>query len=497
MWMNNTYYIEQIAASLEGEAPSVEELQLGLELAVVLATRLETAAVELTVWKPACEAVGVAARVEWLDTLVRCGLAQRCGDTWRLDDSNFRAAVEQQAKAARRWRAHHVACAQAYYRRKSGDARDAALRRSFHLEMAHKFAGAAEALFDAIDDAFIDGDFHVVRRIVSRVDKLLAQVESPAAALVARIEWRRARLSEGSGDYQTALECLAWTMDALADSGHISECGHAYMVRARLLRRMGRLSEAIETFQLAGSHFAICGDEEGLALSRSGKGVALMLDGQTRCARENLLKSMIALETLGMYGTACELRTSIALTWLLEREYVDARRCAQQAMAVAEQNGFVAHEAMAWNILGEVARAEDDYELAVDCFRTSVRLFERTDNINVHISRCNLALVEVALGHYARGQRMLERLVDDFEAAGLESRLAPVHCGLMICAAAKADWEAWRDYRSAVLAWQEQGAGVDADLEWAARLASQSAREKGRCDLADGALELIERVVAE
>jgi tetratricopeptide (TPR) repeat protein len=217
-----------------------------------------------------------------------------------------------------------------------------------------------------------------------------------------------------------------------------------------------------------------------------------MLQSEHRLAREKFLMAIESLESQQLFGLMSELCSSVAHTWLAEGDYTHATEYAERARDLAEEHNFVSHQAMAWNTLGEIARAGEDYEQAADCYASAVALFEQADNINAHISRSNLALVEVARGNFATARQCLESSANDLTAVGLQSRLTSLFCGLMACAANEDDWDGWEAYRQKALEGIERTSGVDADVVWAARLASDVAVEHGREDLGAQALGLVQ-----
>jgi tetratricopeptide (TPR) repeat protein len=343
---------------------------------------------------------------------------------------------------------------------------------------------AIEAGFAAVDQAFEAGDFRRVRELVEHLEQLFddAGVASDRV-LCARRDWRKARLAAMSGDPDTALELAQRSLEELDDMEWPAECGHTELIQARILRRMGQLEDAELKCRCAIGRFAISGDEHGLALSRAGLGVVLMRRGEYQPAREAFLEAIEALESMHLIALITEMWSSVARCWLEEGNTTQADECARRAFDLAEEHAFVSHQAMACNTLGEISRVAEDYDRAAQWYARALELFQSTDNLNLHIAQANLALVEVARGHFPAAREGLETAVAKLIDVGLQSRLPSLYCGLMACAASEGDWDAWDAYHAEVRRSIEHTSVVDADLGWASSLASAVAAEHGREDL--------------
>lgn len=464
-----------------------ERVQRGLEIAAALGCT-----VAWREWRLAGEASGVLVREEWVDALVARGLARRESDGWAFSDETLRTRLDALARRAGRWRSHHAACAQALYRLDASGCSQTASRRAAHLERAGRREDALQAIFEAVDAAFADGKITCVEGYLERVEALIAGIDRGDLTISrARADWRQARYLITVAEPKQARELIGPAVGVLADTTRIGEYAHAEMIYARMLRNSGELDAALQRMEEAAAQFAMCGDERGLATSRAGAGLILLMKGEHSRAREAFDRALDTAEALADYGRVCELYSFIAHTHLADEEYEEAARFASRARDVAQQHDFTSHEATAWNALGEIARANEQYSQARRCYQKAVEFYERAQELNAHIARYNLALVEIGDSKFDRARQLLEVLRVDLADGGMHSRLPLVYSALMTCAVGQGDWSAWSVFHDHALETIERTGAGHTDIVWAARRASAIAAAQERLDISEQADALV------
>lgn len=468
-----------------------EEFEPFVELTAVLGPVLRRSE-----WHLACDSAGLTLNDEWIEALVARGWISahpEQEDCWSFHDTAQLEQLQMRARRKGRWRAHHAACALALVQHGGPQDSALALRCAEHFEATGEIEQAADSLLCATDLAYRAGDHELSGRCLARLEVILDSWDSSSTArLRARLQWRVGRRISTAGDFERGREYVQRALESLDEEVLPSERGHAALIYAKILRNGGELGEARRWFEEAGTHFAMGGDEHGLAMSRGSLGALHLHEGEYGEARRRFLQALDALEKLHAETLLSELLSYIAQTWLGDRDPDKAREWGRRAIAVARANGLVLQEATAWSVLGEAARELGDVDEARRCYEQSARLFEQQDSINLYIIRLNIGVLEAGGGNFTAARRIFEEIEPFFVERALKLRLPLIYIGLLTCAVGQADWPAYRDLLRRYRAVIEEVSASQPDIVWLARQMLRLAAERDRQDIVDTARAIIE-----
>lgn len=438
-------------------------------------------------WLAACDQAGHRPAPDLTSRLVEARLAtlRQPGEApgWRFVHPMLRAALEARARDSGRLADHHRACAEAL---EALGVPDLDARRGHHLAAAGEWEAALEPLTRAARALADAGEIPALGFLSDWRDAAVAALGLPASD-PRRLEGDmvRAVLLMGRGDNAGAL-ALALQVQAHARPLGLTELdARAALVVGRAHHYLGDLAASEEALVEAVGGFLDAPVERARALNDL---------GLTRLYRGDLDGSQEALESalelgLGHGHALAEARARLFLSVLAQhRGDLDlATSHARTSDEAFRRVDAMWGRAVVQNVLGEIARFSGDLDAAREHYREAVRLNRAVGGPAALIAATNLALVQVAQGHYAEAREALLRCADRATRRGMERTIAGCYTALLPCTAALEDWTEWDLAMGRGLDRLETLGAFEPDNAWAAGLAGDLAAGRGQLERARGA----------
>ncbi len=476
--------LEAVCEAVPGmEADQVRE---SLQLAAALGPL-----VEMREWEVACELSEVELSSSLVEVLAKRGIALIEDEQWHFAFTTFQDSLSGLAREAGDRKRQHRICARVLARIYPECTTGLARRRAYHLIEAGEYVVALEPLLDAADQAYDAGKLAATREHLDRRGGLLDELgRSPDAAARGQQLWREARLEFARGRARQAHGLLAESIRILRTAELPSELGRAGVLRGRMLRDDGQLDEARRCFEEASRVFARIGDENGLANSELSLGYVDLMQGKSVAARrrfEGALEVFDSLDDTLMRGRG---HTIIAYSWMTEEQFDTSESHFAKALELVRRAGDRPTEAEVLRSQAELARLRQDWEQARRCTAAALQLHELCGTRNVHITRFELALVELGLDDFSAAAALLEDLDTCLAEAGYKARLPFVYAAQLACCAGQSGWDRWDDLLHKLQVAIEAHGTAHADIVWAVQKAAELARDAGREQAADAADEV-------
>jgi hypothetical protein len=415
--------------------------------------------VERARWARACAEAGVELG-DLDERLLDMGLALPIEGGLQLVHGMLREQLLEEARGDQR--ALHGACARAftpdqpeklgYHLLEAGRPEEARLYLTEALEAAlHRgHLGQAQALC-ALHRRALRGQLGVegyrARLLWGRLALLQGRIDqarqelSLLAAELAATEHRdlraevlaEAALAAWRGGDPDGVLALTEEAEAVAQA-HTSLRARCREVRARVLTDRGQLEAARATWGHAASDYAAAGDEAGQAMCSLGLGWVE-----------------------STYGRLDEAQTHV-----------------EEAVEAFDRLGVQTGSGVARNLLGELARARQQLDLAEEHYLGARRRLRAAGAlVEASTAALNLALVHLERGELNRARLRAEQASAELRVRGAHQFQAAAHLLLAICAASAEDWPGWDRRLEEARAELERTAQVHADI---AALATRAAR---------------------
>lgn len=478
-----TQRLEAAFASIDGL--SADEGFRAVEFAAALGRQ-----VDREEWRAVCRRAGIGRCAEIEGALVERGLAEGSGEGWYFIHAKLVAALRERARRAGRWGEVHRTCAQALAevlpRR-----RDTLLRRVEHLLEAGEKEAALEPLYDAAVNCAGAGRYLEDNRLLEWRGDLMDELGVDAG------DRRRVqnRIGLGTnllhmGETDRAEQYLGDAETHCRDNEWKSEVSRLLRTKALMYGEEGDHGQAIALLREAAELCMEAGDELGRWEVEATMGWMLEQEGRDREAQEKLAAAVEHLDKEGRPGSV-KSSNWLATTYLSTGEYEKAREILDDVHEEIRQAGLRAAECQEWNLRGEIARLEGDWERAKRSYERARDLAAQSGERNLAIVDMNIAMVEMASGRFRRAEREFERLLESLEEAGMSARLPRIRIGLAACAAGKGEWDRF-DKRLEEAEQKAVGEGsMSYDDPWLAEFAAEYAEEAGEPEHARRAWTLV------
>ena len=192
----------------------------------------------------------------------------------------------------------------------------------------------------------------------------------------------QALVALNQGAYTEGIQWAEAALQTLPTDSPPSEVAvEALRVQGMCLLRMGRFSEAEETFRQALDAVREVGDLHREVLIRTGLAACLHSQGRIREAVDALKMVVVTARELGSPGYLAETLNDLAYNLYMIGDYLGALQALQEALATARRVGHRRVEAFVLVSLGEVLRDLGDPEAAVGRLREGIAIAEAVGNL--------------------------------------------------------------------------------------------------------------------
>jgi serine/threonine protein kinase/tetratricopeptide (TPR) repeat protein len=412
------------------------DAQAALELAAVLGERVDPAE-----WHAACEHASLSSPPRLVDELVGRGLIVREEGTWRFAHQMLVDVLLDDARQGDRLEYFHRVCAETLAADASAGFQINARRQATHWRHGGRPERAIAPLLDAARQARIDhGEPESASRLLELRRDLLEQCDIDEGDP----RWARQWLQEGwiqmyLGDNQRARQLAERARDLTDNDEPDPTCGEANLLLARLSNDAGELGEATNLVDRARQVFDRLDSDEHLARCQRFRGHILGRRQEFEQAEPYFKRAR------RYYESADDPTGQAWCTWSLARaqfesgQIREAKETAQCLLVRADQLQHPPLQATACNLLGDLARADEKWETAVDYYKRARDVWKDASPNQALVPDLNIALVETQRHNWQRARSHLERLEGELAGFGLETLLPHVDLGLAACAASERD----------------------------------------------------------
>lgn len=359
---------------------------------------------------------------------------------WSFAHRTLRDALLARAEEGGRLPIWHRACAELLESRGASGAE----RVGRHWLGAMQPSRALPALTAAARARVSGGDYAVAEELASDVEAALTAVGAPetdprrAEPLLLRFE-----IAERTGAYDRMDQLLDELATRAARCGWAAALGRSRALRARRLRVLGQVDEAVSLLVVAEAEAAKRGDRSILGTLRLEMGHALLQQGDVPGAERWARLASRDFEQLGdAEGTA----QGRALLGSCAKELGDhglAMALLAESAERYEALGLRWKLADALNSQGDVARAAGDLDRAVALYRRARGLFKAMGSPAWVYPDYNTAMVYLLRGEHVRARPLLEGATAAFLQQGNRSALANAHLAMAVVAAEEERWILW------------------------------------------------------
>ena len=384
---------QRLDAFLSSRTPAERH---ALELAAAWGSRVRDAG-----WRTVCAQAGLEVQPDFLDALLRAGLAQEEGQDWRLVHPLLREVLAE----GDQWTRWHRLLAE--HESDPG-------RRGLHLSRAGLGSEAAEVLLAGVREAMRAADYPRAEFLLSERERALGGRDAVGLTLAARLAGVRgspqegvtlarqalelatdlrestqawlqgARLLTSTGDSEAAGDWYDWAMkgaEKLEDpmlSGRVRELHGHYLVE------LGRLVEGEQALRLAADAYQVAGAEEELSGIHLGLGLIALGRGEGSTAAEH------------------------------------GRAALRHARRLRAENN-------ALTLLGDAHRSMGELDRARECFeKAAARAHQAGLIYGACIAELNLSLIELEEGKLSEARRRVRRFSPALETRGARILLSVV-----------------------------------------------------------------------
>jgi len=468
------------------DGPTTAESFRAVELAAALGRR-----VDREEWQAACSVAGLSGCDAIENGLLERGLAEGAGDGWYFVHSKLVAALRERARREGRWREHHRRCAEALSR-VLPRRRDALLRRVEHLLEAGDREAVLDPLYDAAVNCEASGRYREDNRLLERRAELMDELG------VSEEDRRRVQNQIGLasnlqhlGEAERAEEYLREAETYCREHGWETGLAEVLRVLGRLYAEGGAPEEGVALVEEAIELYQRAGDEEKRWSAEAALGWVLRQAGRSREAQRRIRSAIQHLEQFEGHPGVLKAKNWLAGTYVTTRQYDRGLEILDEVHDDIRSAGLRSLELQEWNIRGEIARFQGDWDHAKRAYQRARELAVQSGDRSLAIIDLNLAQIDMADGRYRRAEREFQRAADGLEEAGMAGRLPRVRIGLAACAAGLEDWEAF-DRRLEEVEEKAVGEGVRSyDDPWLAEFVARLAEESGERERARRAWTLV------
>jgi len=432
----------------------------------------------LAEWEDACEGVGITLHPRMIEAALDRQLFRQDGAELTFAHGMIRECLVRTAREGDRWEAHNDACAEMLLRRAPHPA--SLPRLGQHLIAAGRHADALPVLLNAVRASHDASDYDAAHKLLDLREHALDALQRPAVdhdrveTLVARA---RTHILHGRLDATVAeLDRLRQLHVPAAWAALTAEIAWLDGVVAQ---KRNRLDDAHACYATARDGYQACDDPVGVAHALYGLGVVCRLRGELRPSVAHI---GAARELFAARADHTGVGQCLAALADVTRRKGDAERALKlihRAVRSFRKAGNRFGIANSLNTLGDFARHRGDLDTAEDSYREAVRLCEAIGSGNAPIVRLNLGYILLLRARFEDARTLFTFALDELGRFGWELFVAYAHVGLVCCAAALDDFDAWDTHLPRAVALLEASHVIDDDIAWPLQLAADLARNAG------------------
>jgi len=454
-----TRRVDRLAESVAPDRP--EDVYRSLEVAAALGQE-----VDRREWEGACRHADVNPPADLLDAMATARLAMVRPERLSFVHGMLRESLERRARENRRWKAHHRACRAMLGEIDTTGRLDVAERVARHALAAGDHADALEPLLVATRERVDGGDFRAAHLLLAEREALL---EEQGVARTDTRSLRGAVLRAGvfaiQGHIDDARRCIDDVRVPARDTGDPELLAELSWLEGGIALKTGDPSSE-QHFRDSLERNRALGREHHAADCLHGIGEVMKWRGDLEGSKRALEEACQAGERAGDLPRVGRSLTSLADTLARTGEEDRALEMLEQSRDYQVRAGARDGLAVTLNSLGDLWRRKGDLDAAEKHYREAIGIMEELASVEIAVLRLNLVLTLMARGDFGEPERILRGVLRQVESSHREALLVFVHAGLVACAGARADWEAWDGHYGAMLRHFAQTRPVDDDMGW-------------------------------
>ena len=352
-------------------------------------------------WRTLCAQAGLVVQPDFLDALLRAGLAQEQGRDWRLVHPLLREVLSEGSERAR------------WHRLLAEHASDPG-RRGLHLLRAGLDAEASEVLLTGVREAMRAADYPRAEFLLSARERALGGRDAVGLTLAARLAGVRGSPQEGVVLARKALELAS----------DLRESTQAWLEGARLLTSTGDSETAADWYDWAMKGAEKLDEPMLLGRVRELLGHYLVEQGQLVEGERALSSAADAYQIAGAEEELSGIHLGLGLIALGRDDAPAAAEHGHRALRFARR---LRAENNALTLLGDAHRLMGELDPARECFEKAAGRAHQAGLVyGACIAELNLALIELEEGKLSEARRRVRRFSPALEARGARILLSVV-----------------------------------------------------------------------
>ena len=444
-----------------------ESQRIALELAATLGD--DVAEIE---WQATCMYAEVEPHERLINELVDQGLTMRFEGGFSFVHKLLADSIRTEAHARNTARHHHLMCADVL-RTIYGRNPDRVLERvANHFVQAEEWEQAVEPLEELVKKQLAAGE------LVEAMATLELRTEALDELRVDGFDQRRVEnwLYQGlvhlrAGNPSNAEFEFQRVMNVASPQRWRLPVALAQRGLGELAANAGHLSEALEAYNKAEGYFGDDAEPSELATLYEARADTYKAMGSPAEAREDLSRALDLHRMVGDKLQELNVLNRVAATFLAEGDVSAAREVAEWGIEEGRQLGNRAAEAGCWMTMGEIARLQQNFDYARQCYSEAERLDELSGSRHVWVVRTNAAMLELAAQNWQHASEQFDELERELNAVGFQGMLPIVQLGQAVCHVAYGEWDKYdRAWCEAIEDVKKAGM-VERDIPWLAELA--------------------------
>ncbi|MEO1269186.1 MAG: protein kinase [Myxococcota bacterium] len=432
-------------------------------------------------WVSTCEAAGYTIESALVEQMVTRRMARQNEQGWFFAHSLLRECVEQRARDGGRWARWHHLCAQVLRTLYPDQPRGLADRLAEHGICSERFEEALDALLLAAAEHYNAGWVVDMERQLDRHQALMEQLAIADDDPRRVWEWIwRGILCRRTARQEDALE---WSRRAVALARRLGDdnlLASALYYQSGIVFDQGDLGQAHAVNQEATRLFEQLGSDHGLLRVYHRACDIDMVRGDLESSlthNDRALEVFTRVEHCGYdieKGRILSTRATVLARMGCSEE---AHTILKASLDLQRQLGNSSQVVNCINDLGEVERMRGNLVEALSWYTQALALYTAFGSRLVSVARINMAITEMAMGHYTKARELFEQVIDDTARTGQTMLLVCAHAEILPCVAAAEDWEAWDHHMTQADVGLRDSQLADTDDAWAVQLGAQLAQQ--------------------
>lgn len=404
----------------------------------------------------------------------------------------LRECLEEQSRAAGRWREHHAACARMLRTRRGPGVAE---RLGRHWVRGGELEQAFAPLRQGARERLHRGDYAQAEALAGELEQALAAASRPDGDARWAHAWLlRSRVAILQGRHDDGLRWARQTEERAREHGWLRALAEALILQGTIYRTKGNTSRALELVELGRDLALELDDERRLAEALDALGRLLLHRGELERAERCWHEARELYQSSGdAKGAACVL-WSLAHVSSYQQRFGLAERYNRGALEELERLGDRWSVARCLNTAGELSRYRGELDAAEQHYRRAGRIMNSLGaEDSAAICDTNVARLLIERRRFDEAREALERGAAILEDHGRLDALAWIHTALLSCCVAAADWEGFALHFDNARLLLDESRYLDLDIAEVARLAGDLAADAARAVEARQAYGLSER----